>query len=299
MKNKFDKNLQELLRSHSEQPSLDCWDKISSRLDAMQAINAGSAAGNASAFSQFVGSVVGKIAITAVVATSIATATYFILSDKDEVLITEQTQEISAMEQGIALLPAESTKVEVAENKTETMFSSDKIVRENDFSSVETNTKETEEPVNAFLPIPNTEVNPSDLPKEKETSPQPQETVQQQHSQPVIEEVVAENLIEIPENREELEAPEAPKLPKIIIPNIFTPNGDGDNDFFFITNLDQLKNTQLEIYTKEGKRVYNKRFYDNSWDGRGLPDGTYYYIFTFIYEGNQFTRNSFVTIKRN
>ncbi|MBL7939518.1 MAG: gliding motility-associated C-terminal domain-containing protein [Flavobacteriales bacterium] len=62
----------------------------------------------------------------------------------------------------------------------------------------------------------------------------------------------------------------------IIIPNVFTPNGDGSNDRFSIRNIEQHKN-ELKVYDRWGLLVYEATNYQNQWSGVGVPDGTYYY----------------------
>ena len=296
MSTNFDRSLQELLRNHVEQPSLDCWDKISSRLDAMQASNANSTASDVSPFSQFVGSVAGKAAIAAVV-TSIAAITYFAINDKNETVQAAQSQEVTTTEQDIVSLSENCVeqKTKIVENKTEKEFFEENIVQTSNLSPVDA-TKEIEEN-SVFTTIPNTaNLNLT----EKEPSAQMQKTEQSSQTQPTQKErkVVAEpteNYENTAENKDELEEL---KPPKIGIPNAFTPNGDNVNDFFVIINIEQVEDTQLDIFTRDGRVVYSKHSYDNTWDGRGLPDGTYFYVFRFMYDGNQFMRRGSVTIKR-
>jgi len=64
----------------------------------------------------------------------------------------------------------------------------------------------------------------------------------------------------------------------IIIPNVFTPNNDGKNDFFVITGLGAYPGSQLFIYNRWGNEVYHSDNYLNNWDGSGLAEGTYYYL---------------------
>ena len=64
----------------------------------------------------------------------------------------------------------------------------------------------------------------------------------------------------------------------IVIPNIFTPNGDGKNDLFVIKGLDSFPGSQLLIFNRWGNEVYRAGNYLNDWDGSGLAEGTYYYI---------------------
>ena len=70
---------------------------------------------------------------------------------------------------------------------------------------------------------------------------------------------------------------------KIIIPNVFTPNGDGNNDFFNLLGYDG--SFQLIILNRWGQILYEGNENTASWDGTTLageptPEGTYFYVFT-------------------
>lgn len=67
---------------------------------------------------------------------------------------------------------------------------------------------------------------------------------------------------------------------QVIIPNVFTPNGDGQNDLLVFKNLDHYPNSHLGIYDRWGVRVYENSDYRNDWGGGGTPDGTYYFVLT-------------------
>jgi gliding motility-associated-like protein/uncharacterized repeat protein (TIGR01451 family) len=62
------------------------------------------------------------------------------------------------------------------------------------------------------------------------------------------------------------------------IPNVFTPNGDGKNDTFFIERLDAYSDSQLTVINRWGSTVYEKNGYLSDWTGEGLADGTYFYV---------------------
>lgn len=70
----------------------------------------------------------------------------------------------------------------------------------------------------------------------------------------------------------------------IVMPNTFTPNGDGINDFWHITNIEKFPSCKVTIYDRWGQRVYNSTGYsnDNAWDGtylnKTLPAAAYYYV---------------------
>jgi gliding motility-associated-like protein len=64
----------------------------------------------------------------------------------------------------------------------------------------------------------------------------------------------------------------------LIIPNVFTPNGDGVNDRFEIKNLEFYKENEISIINRWGNTVYEKKDYQNLWDGTGLDEGTYFFV---------------------
>ncbi len=70
---------------------------------------------------------------------------------------------------------------------------------------------------------------------------------------------------------------------EIFIPNVITPNNDGINDFFQITNLEYYPNSQIKIYNRWGKKIYENEDYKGDWDGDNHSEGTYYYIFRLNY----------------
>jgi gliding motility-associated-like protein len=72
-------------------------------------------------------------------------------------------------------------------------------------------------------------------------------------------------------------------LRPIIIPNAFSPNGDGINDTWGITNLGDYPNAVVEVFNRFGQPVFRSLGgYSKAWDGKlngkELPIGTYYYI---------------------
>jgi gliding motility-associated-like protein len=66
----------------------------------------------------------------------------------------------------------------------------------------------------------------------------------------------------------------------IVVPNVFTPNGDGQNDVFRIQYMDDYPNSRLVIFNRWGRKVFETDNYQNNWGGDGAADGTYYYIVT-------------------
>lgn len=60
--------------------------------------------------------------------------------------------------------------------------------------------------------------------------------------------------------------------------NVITPNGDGKNDHLIIPDINLFPGSNLSIYNRWGNEVYHSNNYTNDWEGKGLADGTYYYL---------------------
>ena len=69
---------------------------------------------------------------------------------------------------------------------------------------------------------------------------------------------------------------------KITIPNTFSPNGDGINDYWNIDALITYPDCVLSVFDRYGQQVYHSIGYGKPWNGKYngqlLPTGTYYYV---------------------
>ncbi|HMC96673.1 MAG TPA: gliding motility-associated C-terminal domain-containing protein, partial [Flavobacteriales bacterium] len=83
---------------------------------------------------------------------------------------------------------------------------------------------------------------------------------------------------------------------EVVIPNVITPNGDGENDVFTIEGIKYVANT-VRIFNRWGQIVYEASNYKNTWKADGIPDGTYYYEVTVHRVDEPFTGH--LTILRN
>ncbi|MFA5574614.1 MAG: gliding motility-associated C-terminal domain-containing protein [Brumimicrobium sp.] len=92
-------------------------------------------------------------------------------------------------------------------------------------------------------------------------------------------------------------------------PNIFTPNGDGENDFFFIKNPQNISHLKFEILNRWGVLVYefqNKDPLLMNWNGKThntgalCTDGVYFYkaTLTDMY-GEDKMEHGYVHLNRN
>jgi gliding motility-associated-like protein len=66
------------------------------------------------------------------------------------------------------------------------------------------------------------------------------------------------------------------------VPNTFSPNGDGINDYWDVDGLIAFPQSFTAIYTRNGQQIFKSTGYAKPWDGTyngaALPAGTYYYI---------------------
>jgi len=68
----------------------------------------------------------------------------------------------------------------------------------------------------------------------------------------------------------------------LVVPNTFTPNGDGINDTWNLPALLSYPNCTVNIYDRYGQMVFHSIGYSTPWDGRynskNVPTGVYYYL---------------------
>jgi len=72
----------------------------------------------------------------------------------------------------------------------------------------------------------------------------------------------------------------------LVIPNVFTPNGDAFNQHFVIEGL--TDHWSLEITDRWGRSVYHSPSYANNWDAAGLASGLYYYYLSNFISGQKY-----------
>jgi gliding motility-associated-like protein len=70
----------------------------------------------------------------------------------------------------------------------------------------------------------------------------------------------------------------------IFIPNVFTPNGDGENDIFAVEVAGELNDcSDLKIYNRWGQIIFISTGGNTKWDGYtnvglAVPEGTYFFV---------------------
>ncbi len=94
-----------------------------------------------------------------------------------------------------------------------------------------------------------------------------------------------------------------PCLCEIIVPNAFTPNGDGVNDKFKQLDCNTLNNFSMRIYNRWGELMFETADYNDGWDGTfegsECEMGSYVYVIDYaIPEGESGRKSgSFVLVR--
>lgn len=75
----------------------------------------------------------------------------------------------------------------------------------------------------------------------------------------------------------------------LVMPNVFTPNGDGKNDAFGPAEDDACQYTQFElrVFNRWGKEVWTASDFSKTWDGqidgKDATEGAYFWTFKYAY----------------
>ncbi|HEY9176300.1 MAG TPA: gliding motility-associated C-terminal domain-containing protein, partial [Flavipsychrobacter sp.] len=77
------------------------------------------------------------------------------------------------------------------------------------------------------------------------------------------------------------------KRDNLFVPSAFSPNGDGKNDIFKVTNLSFQRIMEFRVFNRWGQEVFNTndhmRGWDGTWEGKPQPMGVYSYLIRVAY----------------
>jgi gliding motility-associated-like protein len=88
----------------------------------------------------------------------------------------------------------------------------------------------------------------------------------------------------------------------LVVPNVFTPNGDGINDFFEVTT-DGISVYEFSVFSRTGTRVFYSHSPRIFWDGkndvgRDMREGIYYYVIEQTDDTEPFEKAGFMHLFR-
>jgi gliding motility-associated-like protein len=90
---------------------------------------------------------------------------------------------------------------------------------------------------------------------------------------------------------------------ELIIPNVFSPNGDSDNDIFKPVIAIRIASLRTTIYNRWGQEVFSSNNVNIDWDGKSdgkeAPEGVYYWVIEYTDElENTESLQGFLTLFR-
>lgn len=83
------------------------------------------------------------------------------------------------------------------------------------------------------------------------------------------------------------------------MPNIFTPNRDGQNDLLIPLSFRGIASMHTTIRNRWGQVIYETDLPSIRWDGHGAPEGIYFWVVSYVdVEGEQKSAEGYVTLLR-
>lgn len=315
----MEKNIADILKDFTEEPSPGCWENIEQQLPAVNSTGTGnenipdssiSSSVKSSLLQKSAGFWVKAVAVTVTTAT-VATLTIMAIVNNNKSETTSGSNSQTPVEN--ILIPKdtllqneqhESIPQNTISYKTEKETKQNtKTVIHNETTSNTQNQPELKE---------NTEVVPDKIfPVPTESAPsvtKPQEMAQKIESPgnttaptPSVKPTdtpkdVAEDPVIRNRAPEEEEIDYNPPV-KLEIPNVITPNGDGINDFFEIRGIEYCDKAHLIIQNRSGKTIFESRQYQNNW-GSDAEEGVYYYYFYYTINGIEDASKGTLTVLR-
>ena len=291
--------LQEKLQSHEVTPPDAVWQNVSSSLSNVAATS-GAAAGTSTLL---------KIAAAVIGVSGLGIATYFMVQDdiptKEKTSFIQIDEEIESQETKTS--DPENKVIEIEENENLSVIETpdfkqtksivEEIAVEEESIALQENELELTENPTEVIPTNTEQV---DVREEVVENPSPSTQIEEPVS--VSSESSDEEAQEMP-NVEDQEETFTEAEEEVTLPNIFTPNNDGANDFFEI-NIGEKQDFQIVVINQMNKVVFQSNSVDFRWDGMlpsgdPAPSGNYvYFISAKTMSGKDFVKSSKLRIQR-
>lgn len=307
-------NIKDIMEQMQETPSPRCWESIVSQLPAAGAAAGGSAAATAAKGAMSAGKLAAIIgSASAVVA--IVTGTTIAILTHEPANVPQSNPEPNA-----TVLVADNTEIATEDmpDITEIISAEAPAVAETTATNPNKTEKTADEPTQSTQANPTViAANPSTAMASTPAQTTPTATTTSASPNPTVGNATASgnnssansgaknnNPVSVSEQEEKNENDNPweeagySRPITIEIPNIFTPNGDGVNDKFVINGLENCEKKTLLVKDRSGKIIFQSQNYDNSWDGGNLPNGTYYYQFSYSINNINELRQGAVLIRR-
>jgi gliding motility-associated-like protein len=288
------------LGNHEVQVNPELWSSIASQIPAATT-TVSSAAGIGLA---------SKILIGISVAASLATGIYFIQSDAKQPIQEQPRQDTLPVELKKNDNPIDLEENSRIETKNSVIDNSDQIKGfENEIISENINVKANEYPLleNESGLVLTEDKSGIKTISQEENKINTEVNAQVENNYQVVENKIENSVTSISETTIQSNQNNSARIPKessisISLPNIFTPNGDGTNDYLEIKTADIFE-FSVVVLDNNGKVVYQSQDVDFKWDGHlqngdKAPQATYvYYITGKDADGKLVSKHSRLTIK--
>ena len=293
----------EKLQSHEVMPSKAVWSNVSSSL--------GHSAASASGLGA---SSILKIAAVAVGVTTAGVASYFYFNSEES---SPKVTEKIVLQEEVLDEPLSSETLEVEQkdkSSSEPIIQSETpTISNRQISEVKDQESQPDLTAQESLPVSNPSEKQADFDVQENTitenvitspsSVEETESVEENES-------LVNNVLDTPEVLEqeiipalELDEVVLPAKEIIVLPNIFTPNGDRVNDLFSI-EMSEKSEFQIIVLDAKNQIVFKSNDSNFEWDGTMLsgapaPAGNYLYYFSAKdMAGNDVTKSSMLKIQR-
>ncbi|MEI6346411.1 MAG: gliding motility-associated C-terminal domain-containing protein [Bacteroidota bacterium] len=297
--NNLNTNIEKLFRNYSEEPPSNCWEAVSQKLDVVMPVQSSvsNVPSSSNAFSKFISTTIGK---TVAVFTGVAIAGVALISvfvsqnEQTPALIQNQPTTVNQ-----TIVDPSTTKTPIITENSNThqvdprnSNSINVIEPSNSASNNVDNKTQINQPLsNISQPIiaqthtpttPNKTVSKLEVHSSIPTKTTAIESI----VTPTVsadDEETTSDFIATSENisteNQGVKTSESNlRQLGVEFPNVFTPNGDGFNDFFVIKNIEKISQNRLIVINANGLKVYEANNYQNNWDADNVPNGSYFYV---------------------
>ena len=321
----MDTQIRQLLEGYLQQPPADCWNRLSAQLDMLNLPSGRSSAGASNGASSVGQAATGMTAKAILVGIGAAVAItgaviWFRAEPAEQNTVTEpvepnEVENVYTQESPSADVPSSTVALPVwdgdssASGPPTASRRSASCAQKTAPAAEETAWREIietpplpSESVVAAMP-PAVVAEPVKQPQETAPRPvteaQPRERSDKKTPEKSVPVPVQTTLDRqtAPETLSEMHEPSV-QQPDLSIPNFISPNGDGINDAFVITGIEQTPVNHLIVFNRHGTIVFECSHYQNRWSGENVSEGVYFYIFKFTFLGNEFMRKGSITIAR-
>jgi gliding motility-associated-like protein len=232
-------------------------------------------------------SILSKTLIGLGIAASVIVSAYLLYSSDEKVVKAPTQQKQKAKE--VPSIPNENTLVPIETKKNAIPLV---VLENNDLLSSENVVYETNDP----------QINPFESDQLPNTDPM-QDMGENVSNDPVKSNNDFIVMPQVENTNESSPSPDTDQELKVVLSNVFTPNGDGTNDYLFIQS-EGLQDFSVVILNQANKIVYQSTDSKFSWDGKlasgdDAPAGNYIYFVTAKSPtGNSIQQSSTLFIQR-